>query len=47
MEAIELAGLPADDFDQRRPLPRSVGETGGVAGGALLFEKRGSGGFED
>jgi hypothetical protein len=42
MEALDLAGWPADDLDQRRPLPGSVGETGRVASGALLLEERGA-----
>jgi hypothetical protein len=41
MEALDLAGWPAEDLDQRRALPGSVGETGRVASGALLLEERG------
>jgi hypothetical protein len=41
VEAFDLAGLPADDLNQRRPLPGNVGEIRRVACGALLFEKRG------
>ena len=40
MEAVDLAGWPADDLDQRRTLPHRFRQVGGVAHRALLLEQR-------
>ncbi len=39
VEAIDGAGAPADDLEQRRTLPSRVGHIAGVAGCALLLEQ--------